>query len=143
MKLSKRPKGREASPAFRLCKRGNRFAPAHVNVVGVAQFTGPNAGLASDQELNRILSGDLTPLANPARRTESVLDGLPKRDPSVPSASDPGLRDGVFPQAASASINSVSIASCARCPCSSGPLIRKVSSTRSPSVVTFASCRFR
>ena len=41
----------------------------------------------------------------------------------------------------SASSNSLSISICWRDCCSEGPLMRKVSSTRSPSVITFASCR--
>ena len=43
--------------------------------------------------------------------------------------------------APSASSNSVSISICRLFCCSSGPSIRKVSSTRSPSVETLASCR--
>ena len=42
---------------------------------------------------------------------------------------------------ASTSSSSLSIASCRRLCCSSGPSTRKVSSTRSPSVVILASCR--
>src|SRR5438552_14123197 len=40
-----------------------------------------------------------------------------------------------------ASSNSLSISICARFCCSAEPSIKKVSSTRSPSVVIFASCR--
>jgi peptide deformylase len=49
-----------------------------------------------------------------------------------------GFTDVLFPGASS---SSVSISSCALFCCSSGPSIRKVSSTRSPSVLTLASCR--
>ena len=44
--------------------------------------------------------------------------------------------------AAAASSNSLSMRNCAFGRCSSGPSTRKVSSTRSPRVVTLASCRF-